>query len=90
MRQSKDTESPRVVTFLKNACIGKISIAGNETEVDNARSEGIGFSQSFCVFYLTYLGSSSQLLGNFQAHTMDEPYTDQKPTKFHQQAKTLN
>ena len=44
----------------------------------------------FCVFDLAYLGSYSQLLGNFQAHTMDEPYTDQKPTKFHQQAKTLN
>jgi hypothetical protein len=39
---------------------------------------------AFCVLDLAYLGSYSQLLGNFQAHTMDEPYTDQKPKKFHQ------
>ena len=86
MCQSKDTESPRVVMFLKNACIGKISIAGNGTE-EKSTTQGAKVLDSikavFCVFDLAYLGSNSQLLGNFQAHTMDEPYTDQNPKKFH-------
>jgi hypothetical protein len=47
MRQSKDTGSPRVVMFLKNWGLKKfLLLEMKQLKVDNASSEGIGFSQS--------------------------------------------
>ena len=46
MCESKDTESPRIVMFLKNGELRKISIAWNGVVVDKAQIVTIRFNRS--------------------------------------------
>jgi hypothetical protein len=87
MCESKGTESPRIVMFLKNGELRKNSTAGNGVVVDKAQVVTVLdlIIAVFAVFYVFDLAYHS-----FEESSTDMHYTDKKSKKSHQLAKTLN
>jgi hypothetical protein len=85
MCELKDTESPRIVMFLKNGELRKISIAGNGVVVDKAQVVTVLdlFIAVFAVFYvfdLVYLQSCSQLLRIFNGQALHRSKVKEIPS----------
>ena len=84
MCESKDTESPRIVMFLKNGELRKISIAGNGVVVDKAQVVTvldliIAVFAVFYIFDLVYLQSCSQLLRIFYEQALHRSKVEEIP-----------